>query len=132
MTSIANDGLTPSERTASEWEMTVLELLIFLCVYRAKRPARLADLCATLAEWFERPVLPEVASTAVARMVQYRWLIVDGDRLRPAAEGRETARPLMNGVIRMLDQGTKLIDVVLMMSVLRLTMDELSGSHADA
>jgi len=38
------------------------------------------------------------------------------------------ARHLVNGIIRMFDQGTRLIDVALMMAVLRLTREELGDA----
>jgi hypothetical protein len=37
----------------------------------------------------------------------------------------------MNGMIRLLDQGTRLIDVALMMSVLRLSKGELDNGVRD-
>lgn len=127
MISTANDLISSGGGAPAGWDMTVFELAAFLCIFRAREPIRLEELCAVLAGWFECAVQPASASTSVARMVERGWLIAVRDRLKASKEGREAARPLLNGIIRMLDQGTRLIDVALMMSVLRLTKGELDS-----
>lgn len=64
-------------------------------------------------------------------MLANHWVSEDGRRFRATEEGRRAARPLMNGMIRLLDQGTRLIDVALMMSVLRLSKGELDNGVRD-
>jgi len=132
MISMANDRDESRCGAPCGWDMTVLELAIFLCVWRAKQPLCLSDLCTTLAGWFECAVPPPVAVGPVANMVGRGWLVPVGDRLSAGEAGRKEARPLMNGIIRMLDQGTRLIDVALMMSLLRLTKGELDNGNAPA
>jgi len=64
-------------------------------------------------------------------MLANRWVAEESRRFRATEEGRSAARPLMNGLIRMLDQGTRLVDVALMMSVLRLSKGELDRGLRD-
>ena len=127
MISMANDLLSSGGGSPSGWNMTAFQLAIFMCSYRAKRPMRLEDLCTGLGGWFEGAIPPQDVAGPVADMVERGWLIPVADRLKASNEGREAARPLMDGIIRMLDQGTRLIDVALMMSVLRLTKGELDN-----
>lgn len=131
MTSTANDTGPSGVDAGQGQEMTVLELSIFVCVYRAKEPMRLPEILHVIQSWFEGVRLPGQVATPTHRMVQYGWLIPVGDRVRASRRGREAARPMMEGLIRMLDHGTRLIDVALMMSVLRLTKGELDSDHAD-
>ena len=131
MTSTANDRGPAGGEAGHAQEMTVLELSIFVCVYRAKEPLRLTEILHAVQTWFEGVRLLAQVATPTRRMVQCGWLIPVGDRVRASRRGREVARPMMEGLIRMLDQGTRLIDVALMMSVLRLTKGELDSDHAD-
>lgn len=131
MTSTANDTGPSGGDAGQGQEMTVLELSIFVCVYRAKEPMRLPEILHVIQSWFEGVRLPGQVAAPTHRMVQYGWLITVGDRVRASRRGREAARPMMEGLIRMLDHGTRLIDVALMMSVLRLTKGELDSDHAD-
>lgn len=130
MISTANDMHGSLPVAPAGWDMTVLELAIFLCVYRAQEPPRLSDILSVIQSWFESIIVIGLVAITVQRMVKAGWLIPTGDRVHASREGREAARPLMEGLIRMLDQGTRLIDVALMMSVLRLTKGELD-SHGD-
>lgn len=111
------------------WAMTAFELAIFMCAYRAMQPVGVDVLCEMLSGWFECFIEPEDVTAAAADMVGREWLVVVGGRLMAAEEGRRVARTLMNGIIRMLDQGTRLIDVALMMAVLRLTKMELDDGR---
>jgi hypothetical protein len=129
MISTANEPLASTTNLACEWDMTVLELAIFLAVYRAKRPPQFDDVLETLSTWFEGAVPRKTLSRGVLKMGARGWLVADGDRLLPAEPGRRAACPLVNGIIRLLDQGTRLIDVALMLAVLRLTREELQ--HGD-
>lgn len=126
MISTANDQAA-GHRDPSRWDMTVLELAIFLGAYRAKGPLTVSALCPILANWFECAVQPSDIAVPVANMLRHGWLVQDKDGLKPSRRGRCNARHLMNGIISMLDQGTRLIDVALMLSVLRLTRGELDA-----
>ena len=130
MISMANDIVSVGAEPPGSWDMTVFELAIFLCAYRLRAPVPVDQLCAGLPGWFECAVSPALTASPVANMVDRGWLIEEGDGLKPSEGGRRAAGHLMNGVIRMLDQGTRLIDVALMMSVLRLTKGELDGGDA--
>ncbi|MGX0587313.1 hypothetical protein ACUXPF_003914 [Sphingomonas sanguinis] len=126
MTAVAND-LPTAGSPGCDWKMTVFELAIFLCVFRARRAARVEEICQVIGDWFECAVEPSSAAAPIEHMIANRWVAEENHGLRATEEGRTAARPLMNGIIRMLDQGTRLIDVALMMSVLRLTKGELDN-----
>ena len=111
--------------------MTVFELAIFMCVFRASHPPRVEEICQVIGSWFECAVDPPAASAPIENMLANHWVSEDGRRFRATEEGRRAARPLMNGMIRLLDQGTRLIDVALMMSVLRLSKGELDNGVRD-
>jgi hypothetical protein len=125
MTSTANEAPAAANDHASFPDMTVLELSIFICVFRAKTPLVAREIAERMASWFEGPGPMGEIGASVQRMIARGWLVAAEDRLRARPEGREIARLLLEGVIRMLDSGTRLIDVALMMSVLRLTKGEL-------
>ncbi|HEX7855081.1 MAG TPA: hypothetical protein VF503_15435 [Sphingobium sp.] len=129
MISTANDPSLPSSSTPRDWAMTVFELAIFICAFRAMQPIDADILSDMLGGWFECFIAPEDAAAAAANMVSRGWLVMVGGRLMAAEEGRRVARTLVNGIIRMLDQGTRLLDVALMMAVLRLTKGELDDGR---
>ena len=123
MNCTANDR--PVERQPFGWEMTAFELAVFVCIYRSDNPLLADDVRKDVSLWFERMVAPADLRLCLDHMLSRGWLLQSGERLRASNEGRTMARPLMNGLIRMLDQGTRLLDVALMLSVLRLTHDQL-------
>lgn len=130
MTFTANENRPPRRGCSCDWAMTVLELAIFVAVYRAVQPVAVDMLSDMLGNWFELFVPPDDVTDAVTNMIGRGWLVVVGGRLIAAEEGRRAARMLMNGIIRMLDHGTRLIDVALMMAVLRLTAGELDNGNS--
>lgn len=123
MISMANDRMAPDAPFG--WDMTVFELAIFICVYRSPSPMRAQEIHDGVGRWFDCGISGETFADSVGHMTGRGWLIKRGDRFRASVQGRDMARPLMNGIIRMLDQGTRLLDVALMMSVLQLTKGEL-------
>lgn len=129
MTFTANDSSVSTADLAFEWDMTVLELAIFLAAYRAKHPPRFDGVLETLSGWFECAVPRKVLSRAILKMGARGWLVADGDKLLPAEAGRRAACPHVKGIIQLLDQGTRLIDVALMLAVLRLTKEELEHGN---
>ena len=129
MISTANDPGISRADPATEWDMSVLELAIFIAVYRAKAPPSFDAVSQTVSSWFESAIPRRAMSRAILRMGARGWLLAKGDRLVAGEAGRRAVAPLMNGIIRLLDHGTRLIDVALMMAVLRLTREELE--HGD-
>jgi len=123
----ANDLFGPPGAKAEVKEMTVLELAIFISVHRAGNPLRIEAIGERLADWFETDVSADDVAAPAARMVANQWIAVDGDCLKPCEAGRSAARVLVNGIIRMLDHGTRVLDVALMLAVLRLTKGELDA-----
>lgn len=130
MMAVAND-LMPAGAPRRDWEMTVFELAIFMCVFRASRPPRVEEICKVLGGWFECSVDPPATSTGIENMLANNWVTEEGGAFRATEEGRSAVRPMMNGVIRLLDQGTRMIDVALLMTVLRLTTGELDNGVRD-
>jgi hypothetical protein len=105
--------------------MTVLELAIFIATFRALQPIGVDRLSEILGGWFECLITPEDVTSAATNMIGQGWLAMVGGGVIATQDGRSAARRLTNGIIRMLDQGTRLLDVALMMAVLRLTKGEL-------
>ena len=126
MISMGNDRVAPGAPFG--WDMTAFELAIFICVYRSRSPMRAQDIHHAVGQWFDCGIPGETLADSVGHMTGRGWLIKCGDRFRASIQGRDMARPLMNGIIRMLDQGTRLLDVALMMSVLQLTKGELDSA----
>jgi hypothetical protein len=129
MTYTANNSSVSTADLTCEWDMTVLELALFLAAYRAKHPPRFDGVLAALCTWFACAVPRKVLSRAILKMGARGWLVADGDKLLPAEAGRRAACPLVSGIIQLLDQGTRLIDVALMLAVLRLTKEELEHGN---
>lgn len=119
----ANDLFGTCRTKAEVKEMTVLELAIFISVHRAATPLRIEAIGECLANWFETQVSADDVAAPAARMVANHWIAVEGDCLRSCEAGRSAARVLVNGIIRMLDHGTRVLDVAL----LRLTKGELDA-----
>lgn len=121
----------PSRHQPFDWDMTAFELAVFICIYRSGSPLLLDEVRREVSLWFERVIGPEDLKRCIEYMLWRGWLLQSGDRLRASNGGRIVARPLVNGLIRMLDQGTRLLDVALMMSILRLTHDQLANPVED-
>lgn len=64
-------------------------------------------------------------------MAEAGWLVRRETGMRATIKGRKHGRSHLRGIIRMLDQGTSMLDVARMMSVLKLAMIELDGEHDD-
>lgn len=111
-----------------DWNMTAFELAIFVCVFRSPSPMLIDEIRRAVGRWFESTIPRETMAETIGHMIGRGWLIKSKDRIRASVQGREVARPLMNGIIRMLDQGTRLLDVALMMSLLQLTKGELDSA----
>lgn len=110
------------------WDMTAFELAIFVCVFRSRSPMLVEEIRCAVGRWFERSIPGDIMADIIGHMIGRGWLIKSRGRIRASFQGRDAARPLMNGIIRMLDQGTRLLDVALMMSLLQLTKGELDSA----
>ena len=123
-------GDLPSRAQPFGRNMTAFELAVFVCIYRNDAPPWRDNLRKEVSLAFEHMVAPAELKACFDHMLARRWLLQRGDRLRASNEGRAIARPLMNGLIRML-QGTRLLDVALMLSTLRLPHDQLGSPVAE-
>lgn len=111
--------------------MTVLDLAIFMRVHRTTRVAFAGDVSATIGQWFDCEIDPRAIEAGFRRMIEKGWLVTRDLGVRPSVVGRRHGRMHLRGLIRMMDQGTKMLDVARMMSVLNLAMSELDGEHPD-
>ena len=120
-----------SSETSCTWDMSVLELAIFMCIFRAERSMTVEETCAVIDGWFECSLDSATTRERLCRMAEAGWLHAENAGFCSTHDGRRAARPMMNGLIRLLDNGTRLVDVALMMTVLRLTRGELDDAAAD-
>ncbi len=125
----ANDAGDGQDPVGSPIDMTVLDLAIFLRVHRADRPALAGDVSATVGHWFQCSVDPREIERGFRRMAQAGWIVRRNGGVRPTVAGRKHSRVHLRGLVRMMDQGTQMLDVARMMSVLSLAMIELDGEH---
>ncbi|MPS71210.1 MULTISPECIES: hypothetical protein [unclassified Novosphingobium] len=130
MTSIpANDAGDGEGLLLSAIDMSVLDLAIFLRVHRADRPTLAGEVSATVEHWFACPVDPREVERGFRRMLERGWIVRRSGGVRPTVAGRRHSRTHLRGLVRMMDQGTKMLDVARLMSVLNLAMIELDGEH---
>ncbi|MBB5712344.1 hypothetical protein [Sphingomonas xinjiangensis] len=132
MTSIAaNDLPVPPSRHQCAIDMTVLELATFLRTYRSGVPSSTGEIAATLGSWFRCDIDLGTVSGALSGMVSRGWLTSHASGFRATRAGRRHARGHLQGIVRMLDQGTNYFDVAVMMSMLGIAKAELDGEHDD-
>lgn len=108
--------------------MTVIELGIFLSVHRSRQPLPSQDICDVVNGWFADTVSCASIDSATLLMRRRGWLAGTRCGFWATEQGRAVARPVLHGIVNMLDQGTRLLDVALMMSLLRLTKKELDSA----
>lgn len=111
--------------------MTVVELAVFLRVSRSAKPSSAGEVAATLGHWFDREVDPQATEATLRAMIGRGWLSVGTGGVRTARAGRHEARIALRGLIRMLDQGTRMIEVAAMTTMLKLAGFELDGEQND-
>ena len=111
--------------------MSVLNLAIFMRVHRAGGGSSAGDVSATISQWFACDVDPHQVESAIPPMLERGWLVLHDTGIRATIAGRKHGRLHLRGIVRMLDQGTRMLDVARMMSVLKLAMIELNGEHDD-
>ena len=126
---VANDDRSPTG--ARPIDMSVLDLAIFLRIHRSARGTSAGEVSTTVGHWFQCPIDPVEVEKAFRRMVENGWLVLRESGMRATIKGRKHGRAHLRGLIRMLDQGTSMLDVARMMSVLKLAMIELDGEHDD-
>jgi hypothetical protein len=112
-------------------DMSVLDLAIFLRIHRSARGTSAGEVSQTISHWFQCHVDPLLVEQSFPRMVEAGWLVLRETGMRATIAGRKHGRNHLRGIVRMLDQGTSMLDVARMMSVLKLAMIELDGEHDD-
>lgn len=125
----ANDVEGPGGPCAID--MSVLDLAIFLRIHRSGRGTSAGEVAQTISHWFQCDIDPRKVEQSFPRMAQAGWLVRRETGMRATIKGRKHGRSHLRGIVRMLDQGTRMLDVAAMMSVLKLAMIELDGEHDD-
>jgi hypothetical protein len=125
----ANDQEGPGGPCAID--MSVLDLAIFLRIHRSGRGTSAGEVAQTISHWFQCDIDPREVEQSFPRMAEAGWLVRRETGMRATIKGRKHGRSHLRGIVRMLDQGTRMLDVAAMMSVLKLAMIELDGEHDD-
>ena len=112
-------------------DMSVLDLAIFLRIHRSGRGTSAGEVAQTISHWFQSAIDPHEVEQAFPHMADKGWLVRRETGMRATIMGRKHGRSHLRGIVRMLDQGTRMLDVAAMMSVLKLAMIELDGEHDD-
>jgi hypothetical protein len=112
-------------------DMSVLDLAIFMRVHRSNRVSFAGDVSATIGNWFACTVDPIEIEQGFRRMLEKGWLMRRNKGVRATIAGRKHGRTHLRGLVRMMDQGTRMLDVARMMNVLNLAMIELDGDYDD-
>ena len=127
----ANDVDGAGGRSPCTIDMSVLDLAIFLRVHRAGRGQSAGEVSATLSQWFNCAIDPREVERAFPRMLEKGWLVRRESGMRATTSGRKHGRVHLRGLSRMIDQGTKMLDVALTMAMLRLAEVELDGEYEE-
>ncbi len=125
----ANDAEGPGGPCSID--MSVLDLAIFLRIHRSGRGTSAGEVAQTISHWFQCDIDPREVEQSFPRMAEAGWLVRRETGMRATIKGRKHGRSHLRGIVRMLDQGTRMLDVGAMMSVLKLAMIELDGEHDD-
>jgi hypothetical protein len=112
-------------------DMSVLDLATFLRIHRSGRGTSAGEVAQTISHWFQCAIDPHEVEQAFPRMADKGWLVRRETGMRATIKGRKHGRSHLRGIVRMLDQGTRMLDVAAMMSVLKLAMTEFDGEHDD-
>ena len=112
-------------------DMSVLDLAIFLRIHRSGRGTSAGEVAQTISHWFQCDIDLREVEQSFPRMAEKGWLVRRETGMRATIMGRKHGRSHLRGIVRMLDQGTRMLDVAAMMSVLKLAMIELDGEHDD-
>lgn len=129
ISTVANDPDGPGGPCTLD--MSVMDLAVFMRVHRAGVVGSAGDVSATISRWFQCDVDPSAVETRMRGMVGKGWLARGNRGFRATLDGRRRGRLHLRGLVRMMDQGTKMLDVAVVMSVLKLAMIELDGDHVE-
>lgn len=111
-------------------DMSVLDLAIFMRVHRAIKVTSAGEVSATLGHWFDCHFDAFEIEQRFRAMIGRGWLERKTGGVRATIDGRRHGRAHLRGLVRMMDQGTSMLDVARMMSVLGIAMQELDGEHS--
>lgn len=106
-------------------DMSVLEFAVLMAYYR-NPGIDLESVAALVGDWFVRALVPSDLTPAIRRLTQRSWLDADALSYAPTQTGLEASRPLLGGMIRMIDGGRRLWDVgkMIQLATLRERPDE--------
>ncbi|MEG8221854.1 hypothetical protein OSJ57_14650 [Sphingomonas sp. HH69] len=127
----ANDAGRPGGPVPCIVDMSVLDLAIFMQVHRSNRVSFAGDVSTTIGNWFACTVDPIEIEQGFRRMLARGWLMRRNKGVRATIAGRKHGCTHLRGLVRMMDQGTRMLDVARMMNVLNLAMIELDGDYED-
>ena len=126
----ANDAGGAGDNVPCLINMSVLDLAIFMRVHRVSKAAVAGEVSATLGHWFDCHFDAFEIEQRFRAMIEKGWLVRRMGGVRPTLDGRRHGRTHLRGLVRMMDQGTSMLDVARMMSVLGIAMQELDGEHS--
>ncbi|WP_230771696.1 hypothetical protein [Sphingomonas sp. Leaf4] len=111
--------------------MSVFELAIYMRISRATVAHRPSEITATLMHWFDCDIDPRDVEDTCRTMVGKGWLIPFKDGLRATLAGRRAGSLHLRGLVRMMDMGTKMLDVAHWLTWLRIAGRELDGDRME-
>lgn len=126
----ANDAGGAGANVPCLIDMSVLDLAIFMRVHRVSKAVVAGEVSATLGHWFDCHFDAFEIEQRMRAMIEKGWLVRRAGGVRPTLDGRRHGRAHLRGLVKMMDQGTSMLDVARMMSVLGIAMQELDGEHS--
>lgn len=126
----ANDAGGAGTNVPCLIDMSVLDLAIFMRVHRAIKITSAGEVSATLGHWFDCQFDAFEIEQRFRAMIGRGSLERKTGGVRATIDGRRHGRAHLRGLVRMMDQGTSMLDVARMMSVLGIAMLELDGEHS--
>lgn len=114
-----------------EIRMSVLELALFMRVFRDENPVDPGDAAATISHWFECDVSVAHVREAADAMIRRGWMTHRDGGLRAAPDGRDHARRSLHGIVAFMNRGTKVIDAALMMRMLNIARQEVDPPYEE-
>ncbi len=127
----ANDTGHSGVRRPCALTMSVFELAIYMRVSRSTIAHRAGDIAATLTHWFGCEVDPRDVEDSCRTMIGKGWLMPFQGGMRATLEGRQAGALHLKGLVRIMDMGTKMLDVANWMVWLRIAGRELDGDLMD-
>lgn len=127
----ANDVGYPGGRLPCMLAMSVFELAIYMRVSRSTIAHRPGDIAVTLTHWFGCDIDPRDVEDSCRTMVARDWLVPFKGGMRATLAGRRVGALHLKGLVRMMDMGTKMLEVAHWMTWLRIAGRELDGDRMD-